>query len=182
VGHRGRFLRGEAGWRAYSEQMATERPIRTRGVAGLAVALLTIVTLAACGGGDEEPTPAGSDSAVVEGAAGEQMLLDRQALDVLDQQVGYPKKQPAQVTSMITTLEPGQESGWHRARVPLYVYVLEGAISVEYDPGVMKEFSAGTAYMDAEDIWNNVTNNGDATARMLLVYMGAEGKKNSVDR
>jgi quercetin dioxygenase-like cupin family protein len=153
-----------------------------RGVAGLAVVLLAMTTLAACGSGDESSTPEGSAGSAVAGATSDQMLLDRQSLDVLDQQVGYPKKKPAQVTSMITTLEPGQESGWHRSRVPLYVYILEGGISVEYDAGVMKEFTTGTAFMDAEDIWHNVTNKGEDTARLLLVYFGAEGKKNSVDR
>ena len=73
------------------------------------------------------------------------MLLEAQALTVLDQPITYPKKKPAQVSSYIIQLEPGQETGWHRHKVPLYVYVLEGTVTVEYDAGVTKEFTAGTA-------------------------------------
>ena len=110
------------------------------------------------------------------------MLLDAQAVDTLEQPVAYPRKGPAQVSSVLLTLEPGQETGWHRHRVPLYVYVLEGTVTVEYDAGVVKEYPAGTAFMEAEDVWHNGTNAGDDTARILTVYMGAEGAKNTVER
>ena len=110
------------------------------------------------------------------------MLLEAQAIDTLDQALAYPKKGPAQVSSDILTLEPGQETGWHRHRVPQFVYVLEGSLSVEYDAGVVKEYPAGSAYLEAEDIWHNATNKGDDAVRTLVVYMGAEGAKNTVER
>ena len=110
------------------------------------------------------------------------VLLEAQAIDTLDQALAYPKKGPAQVSSDILTLEPGQETGWHRHRVPQFVYVLEGSLSVEYDAGVVKEYPAGTAYLEAEDIWHNATNKGDDAVRTLVVYMGAEGARNTVER
>jgi quercetin dioxygenase-like cupin family protein len=66
--------------------------------------------------------------------------------------------------------------------VPLFVYVLEGSVSVEYDAGVIKDYPAGSAFMEAEDIWHNGTNTGEDPARILTVYMGAEGAKNTVER
>jgi quercetin dioxygenase-like cupin family protein len=150
-------------------------------LAGLSVAL--VVLLAACGGDDADPSA--SASGAQSGAAQEvdrDVLLETQELTVLDQPIAYPKKTPAEVSSYIIQLEPGQETGWHRHRVPMYAYVLEGAISVEYDAGVTKEYAAGTALMEAEDVWHNGTNTGDEPVRILTVYMGAEGAKNSVER
>jgi len=156
------------------------RPLATLVIALAATAAL----VAGCGGGDEEPTPSGSPQASqAAGGAGTQTLLDAQQLTVLDQQIVYPKKKKsAQVSSYIVTLEPGQETGWHRHRTPMYAYVMEGTITVEYDAGVTKEFPQGTALMQAEDVWHNGTNMGDSTVRMLTVFMGANGAKNTVER
>lgn len=146
----------------------------------LAAAALLLV---ACGGSDDAPAAEGASAAATAAAtAGREVLLEAQALDTLDQALAYPKKGPAQVSSEILTLEPGQETGWHRHRVPQYVYVLEGSLSVEYDAGVVKEYPAGTAYLEAEDIWHNATNKGDDAVRTLVVYMGAEGARNTVER
>lgn len=163
--------------------MVTESsPFRRR--AGLLVAIAGLsLLLTACGGGDEAaPTAEPSGSATAASSVGREVLLDAQELTTLDQPIAYPKKTPAQITSAIITLEPGQETGWHRHRVPLYVYILEGTVSVEYDAGVVKQYSAGTAFMEAEDVWHNGTNAGEDPVRILTVYMGAEGAKNTVER
>ena len=150
----------------------------------VAVSAAATLLLAGCGGGDAEPaaSASGTSSAVAADPAGRETLLEAQQLTTLDQAIGYPKKTPAQVTSYITQLEPGQETGWHKHKVPAFVYILEGTLTVEYDAGVVKEYAAGAAYMEAQDVWHNGTNKGDAPARFLSVYMGAKGAKNSVER
>lgn len=163
--------------------MVTEATIRVRRVTALlAATMLAAGLLTACGGGDESAQADASSSAAADVATGQTTLLDAQQLDVLDQSVAYPKKKPAQVSSTLTTLEPGQETGWLRHRVPAFIYVLEGTLTVEYDAGVIKEFPAGSAFLDAEDVWHNGTNKGDGTVTMLTVFMGAQGKKNTVNR
>lgn len=147
----------------------------------MAVAGLSLL-LTACGGGEDAPVAESSGSASAAPVEGREVLLDAQELTTLDQPIAYPKKTPAQVSSAIVTLEPGQETGWHRHRVPMYAYLLEGTISVEYDAGVVKQYAAGTAFMEAEDVWHNGTNAGEDTVRILTVYMGAEGAKNTVER
>ena len=142
---------------------------------------VTTVLLAGCGGGSDAAAtnPAASGSA---GSAGNQVLLDKQQLTILDQPINYPKKKPAQISSSIVLLEPGQETGWHRHGTPMYAYILEGTLSVEYDAGVTKEYPAGTALMEAQGVFHNGTNKGDAPVRVLVVNMGAKGVKNSVER
>ena len=109
-------------------------------------------------------------------------MLDAQQLTVLDQQIAYPKKKPAQVTSEIISLEPGQETGWHKATTPTYSYVLDGTLTVEYDAGVTKEFPAGTAFMQAQGVFYDGMNKGDQSLHVLVVHLGAKGVKNTVKR
>ena len=162
------------------------RGSRSAIVAGVAAVLLAATTLAACGGSSDgtSATPAATGGSAVgaEVGAGAETLLEAQALTVLDQPIAYPKKKAAQVSSSIVQLEPGQETGWHKHNVPLYAYVLEGAVTVEYDAGVVKVYPAGTALMEAQGVWHNGTNQGDTVVRILTVYLGAKGVKNTVER
>ncbi len=156
--------------------------ITTKRRASLAVAVgLATVLLAGCGGGSDAsssgPAPSGST-----GPAGSQVLLDKQQVTILDQPITYPKKKPAQISSSIVSLEPGQETGFHKHGAPMYAYILEGTLTVEYDAGVTKEYPAGTALMEAQGVFHNGTNKGDTTVRVLVVNMGAKGVKNSVER
>ena len=52
-------------------------------------------------------------------------LLEAQRLNVLEQPIIYPTQQPAEVTSAIRVLQPGEETGWHKHMVPLHAYVME---------------------------------------------------------
>lgn len=158
--------------RGYSDGMAKARRIAVT----VGVLLAATLTLAACGGGDE--TPAAEESAAsgeVISAEGAAVLMEAQSLTALDQSIAYPKKKQAQISSEIEVLEPGQESGWRKYRVPVYVHVLEGTLSVEYDAGVVKEFPAGTSFLQAKGVWHNISNKGDARADFLSVTMGAKG-------
>ena len=143
------------------------------------IVLLAAALLAACGGGSDA---ASSSAAGTAGAAGEQTLLSKQQLTALDQPLAYPKKGAAQVSSAVTTLQPGQETGWTRNNVPTFVYVLDGTLSVEYDAGVTKEYGAGSSYLEAQGVFHNGTNKGSDPVRLLTVSMGAKGTKNSVTR
>jgi quercetin dioxygenase-like cupin family protein len=108
--------------------------------------------------------------------------MENKQLTTLDQPIKYPTKGAAEVSSSLLTLEPGQESGWHKDRVPLFVYVLEGTLSVEYDAGVTKEYPAGTSYMEAQGVWHNASNKTNDAVKLLRVYMGAKGVKSTVER
>lgn len=165
--------------------MAASSRLGPRSFLALAVGVTAALILTACGGDEPAATASGSAAAASPSAAaveGREVLLDAQELTTLDQPIAYPKKGAAEVTSYLLTLEPGQETGWHKHRVPLYVHVLEGTVTVEYDAGVVKEYPAGTTYMEAQGVWHNGTNKGDDTVRILTVYFGAKGAKNTVER
>lgn len=156
---------------------------RSRGITLVALASASVLLLSACGGGDETPEEAAATTLgevlSTEGAA---VLMDAQSLTALDQSIEYPKKKQAQVSSEIEVLEPGQESGWRKYRVPVYVYVMEGTISVEYDAGVVKDFPQGSSFLQAKGIWHNISNKAEVRAETLSVLMGAKGITNMAER
>ncbi len=160
--------------------MGYRRRVRRSGVFLVASLVMSAVIVTGCG--SDEPAVVSVPTQGGVAASGPRVLLDAQRLTVLDQPLRYPTKGKAQVSSSILVIEPGQETGWIKNPVPTYVYVLEGTITVEYDGGVVKEFRAGSALIDAVGVWHNGTNTGVETARMLVVSMGAKGVKNAVER
>ena len=142
--------------------------------------VLSAMVVTACG--SDEPAAVSAPSQEAVAAGGSRMLLDGQRLTVLDQPLRYPAKGKAQVSSSIIVIEPGQETGWAKNPTPMYVYVLEGALTVEYDGGLVKEYRAGTALLEAVGTWRNGTNAGTEPVRILVVSMGAKGLKNTVER
>jgi quercetin dioxygenase-like cupin family protein len=137
--------------------------------------------VSACGGGGD-PAATSSDVPTTVEVTGTQQLMIDQEITVLDQKLVYPKKGVAQVSSAITTLEPGQETGWQLHPVPVFVYVLSGTYTVEYEAGVTKDFPAGSSIMQAVKTNYNGINKGEDTVQLLTVFMGAQGKRNTVMR
>ena len=146
----------------------------------IALALVGTLVSACGGGGDPEATSSDVPTSVE--ITGTQQLLIDQEITVLDQKLVYPKKGVAQVSSAVTTLEPGQETGWQLHPVPTFVYVLSGTYTVEYEAGVTKEFPAGSSIMQAVKTNYNGINKGEETVQLLTVFMGAKGKRNTVMR
>ena len=92
----------------------------------------------------------------------------------------YPTGSQAQVSSAILTLAPGVSTGLHKHDAPLYAYVLEGTLTVTYDGGIVKDFSAGSAILEAVGTAHNGENKTDQPVKLLVVNIGAEGVANSV--
>ena len=78
------------------------------------------------------------------------------------------------------TFAPGASTGLHKHDAPLYVYVLEGTITVTYEGGIVKNYSAGSAILEAVGTAHNGENRTDQTVKLLVVNMGAEGVTNTV--
>jgi len=80
----------------------------------------------------------------------------------------------------VLTFAPGVSTGLHKHEAPLYVYVLEGTITVTYDGGIAKNYSEGSAILEAVGIAHNGANKTDKPVTLLVVNMGAEGVANTV--
>lgn len=107
-------------------------------------------------------------------------LLTQQQTDVLGAPIAYPTQTPAQASSSIITLVPGQSTGRHKHDAPMYAYVVSGTLTVAYDGGVTKVYPAGQAIMEAVGVWHEGTNRGHSVVKVLVVNIGADGVANTV--
>ena len=94
---------------------------------------------------------------------------------IFGQPIAYPTEAPAKVAASIVTMQPGEETGWHQHDVPMFCYILEGEVTVDYG-------AKGTrVYRRATPSWRRSTGSTtDATPARALhasspVFMGAEG-------
>jgi quercetin dioxygenase-like cupin family protein len=99
--------------------------------------------------------------------------------DVLGAPLVYPEGAP-DVTAAIVTVPPGGETGLHRHEVPLFAYILEGELTVDYGDRGKKTYRAGEAVLEAQDWPHNGTNTGAVPMKLLAVYMGGGDRKNTV--
>jgi len=99
---------------------------------------------------------------------------------VVGQPIGYPSGAPAKVTSAIVTMLPGEETGWHKHEIPMFGYILEGEVTVDYGSKGTRIYRQGDAVMEAIDWPHNGRNTGTFPARILGVFMGADGVPTTV--
>jgi quercetin dioxygenase-like cupin family protein len=97
---------------------------------------------------------------------------------IIDQPIAYPAGTP-KVTGAIVTIPPGGETGWHLHEVPLFVYVLEGEVTVDYGEKGVKVVKQGESILEAMNWAHNGMNKTDKPLRILAVYMGADGVANA---
>ena len=66
---------------------------------------------------------------------------------IFGQPIAYPSGK-AKVTAVIVTVPPGGETGWHEHAVPLFAYVLNGAITIDYGDKGTRIYKAGDSLME----------------------------------
>ena len=99
--------------------------------------------------------------------------------DVLGTPLAYPEGTP-NVTSATVTIPPGGETGWHQHEVPLFAYILEGELTVDYGAKGKKIYRAGEAVLEAVGWAHNGTNTGTVPMKLVAVYMGGGSKANTI--
>lgn len=99
---------------------------------------------------------------------------------IIGQPISYPTGAPAKVTAATVTMQPGQSTGWHKHDVPLFGYMLEGEITVDYGPKLGKKvYRKGDTLMEAINEPHDGTATSSGPASILVVFAGAEGIKNT---
>jgi quercetin dioxygenase-like cupin family protein len=106
------------------------------------------------------------------------VLLDT-GTTTLGQKLSYPAGAP-HVTAVIVTMQPGETTGWHQHDVPMFCYMLEGEITVDYGKSGARTYRKGDALMEAIDVAHDGRNTGKSPARVLVVFMGAAGVPDTV--
>lgn len=91
----------------------------------------------------------------------------------------YPATDKPEITSVIVTLQPGGRSSLHQHPVVTYVYVLEGEADLKIGDKTF-HYKAGDAWVEPIDTPNQLFNPGTVPLKNLVVFVGEEGKPNSV--
>lgn len=99
---------------------------------------------------------------------------------VMDETITYPATGAATVDAMLVTIGPGEKTELHKHGVPVYIYVLEGEVTVAYDGHGQRAYKQGESFLEAMDVPHVGMNLGSVPVKILAVYIGAEGSKNVV--
>lgn len=123
-------------------------------------------------------TVAAQDSALPAGFKTQSLLKSGQTRD--KQPIVYPKTDKPEIISVIGIIEPGGRTPLHEHPVPTYVYVLEGEVVLQSDGGQPHQYKAGEAYIEALNHKHQLFNKGSVPAKVLVVFVGEEGKPTTV--
>jgi quercetin dioxygenase-like cupin family protein len=94
---------------------------------------------------------------------------------VTDELIQYPSGAPAHLTAVEIVLQPGQQTGWHIHSVPLFGYILEGELTVDYGPSGQRTYRQGDGFAEATNQAHNGHNLGRKAVKILAVFIGMEG-------
>lgn len=97
---------------------------------------------------------------------------------VLRQKIVYPDG-TARITAAVVTMPPGDSTGWHKHNAPMFAWVLEGELTVDYGVEGQRTYKAGDGLLEAFGSFHNGTNTGSTEARIMAVFSGAEGTQNT---
>jgi quercetin dioxygenase-like cupin family protein len=140
--------------------------------AGLALALLLAANAAAAEAVPSAPQPADTHS-------GTRTVVST-GTTVTNEPIRYPSGASAQITALEITLQPGQQTGWHTHPVPLFGYILEGELTVDYGAKGERTYRKGDGFVEAMNEAHDGRNMGRDPVKILAVFIGAEGVAGSV--
>jgi quercetin dioxygenase-like cupin family protein len=99
---------------------------------------------------------------------------------VMGEPIRYPRQGKAHVSAAIIALAPGARTVMHKHGVPLFAYILEGELTVDYGSHGKRTYRQGQSFMEAMNIAHFGVNTGTQPARLLAVYMGAKHAKDVI--
>jgi quercetin dioxygenase-like cupin family protein len=86
----------------------------------------------------------------------------------------------ARISSARLTVPPGATVPLHLHPVPLFVYILQGEIIVDYGSRGTRTYRKGDAFVEAFEWPHHARNGGKGNVQILTVYAGAEGVQNAI--
>ena len=99
---------------------------------------------------------------------------------VVGETIRYPRAGRAHVTAAIVTLAPGGRTIMHKHGVPLFAYILDGELTVDYGKHGKRTYRPGQTFMEAMNVPHFGVNTGSQPVRLLAVYMGARRAKDVI--
>jgi quercetin dioxygenase-like cupin family protein len=95
------------------------------------------------------------------------------------QPIQFPQGE-GELTAVIAEVAPGGQVGRHMHPVPLFVYILEGTLTIDMEKHGTHAFKAGEGFAEIIHSWHNGKNLGDKPVRFLIVFAGRKGTPNLI--
>ena len=101
--------------------------------------------------------------------------VSRDVKTIVGEPLEYPSSPNPVISSSILTIAPGTVTPWMVHPVQPYLYILEGALTVEFaGDGSRQTFRAGQAFLQTRTHWHRGRNDGTTLVRFLSVFIGAK--------
>ena len=97
---------------------------------------------------------------------------------IVGESLRYPTTGPAKVTALEVTIAPGAETVLHHHPAPMFAYILDGEVTVDYGARGRRVFHKGDGFIEAMEVTHKGINTGSVPVRILAVSMGADGTAN----
>jgi quercetin dioxygenase-like cupin family protein len=120
----------------------------------------------------------GADQALPHGFETQPLLKTGKTRD--NDAIAYPKTEKPELISVIGTIQPGGRTPLHEHPVPTYVYVLEGEVELQTEGAQPHQYKTGQAYIEALNRKRQLLNKGNTPAKVLVVFVGEEGKPTTI--
>lgn len=98
----------------------------------------------------------------------------------IGQRILYPNFKDDEVTISKVTIPPEKSTGWHRHEIPVFAYVLQGTLTVDFENHKTLQFSENSSFAEVMNTFHNGTNKGKEDVVLIAFYMGGKGEKLSV--
>lgn len=95
-------------------------------------------------------------------------------VNIIGQKIVYPGG-TSHITSEIIEIPAQTSIPWHEHLVPMYAFILEGNLDVDYGVHGLKQLKEGDAIIEAVNFPHKGSNNSTRKTRVLVLYMGANG-------
>lgn len=100
----------------------------------------------------------------------------------LGQVISYPQAEHSEVTILKITLRPGQSTGWHKHAFPVFAYIQQGTLTVDFESGRSLVFGAQSSFAEVIDVFHIGQNKGAEDVVLVAFFMGDKGKPLSMHR
>ncbi len=98
---------------------------------------------------------------------------------ILGELFEYPEGR-AKITAAIVTVPPHVTLKRHRHPVPVFGYILQGELIVDYGEAGERVYRKADSLVEAFNTPHQGRNGGKGNVRILVVYAGADGVPNTV--
>ena len=98
---------------------------------------------------------------------------------ITGQPIQFPQSD-AEFTAVVAEVAPGGQVGRHMHPVPLFVYILEGTLTIDMEAHGTHVFKAGQGFAEIIHSWHNGRNLEDKPVKFLIVFAGRKGTPNLI--